>query len=89
MGKKDVPEFDIHYQPEDDDGFQKKDWTVAEVVTIPPCDYCGLVGAEKPAEYDAKTKFNGVWAWMCEKHWIENRVTEELGLGIGQKLVKL
>jgi hypothetical protein len=54
---------------------------VVKMETIPECDFCS-----KPCEYDAKTRFGGSWAWMCKEHWVEYRASEEVGLGIGQKI---
>ena len=56
---------------------------VAEVAVIPNCDYCTLDNA---AKYDAATK-DGVWGFMCQKHFEIHGAT--LGLGKGQKLVKV
>jgi hypothetical protein len=62
------------------------DFQVARMVKIPPCDFCKDKGVTKPSEYDAKTTLRGSWAWMCANHWVEHRVTDELGLGLGQKI---
>jgi hypothetical protein len=51
------------------------------VETLPKCDFC-----DDTASYDAKAK-SGIWAYMCELHWLKHRATESLGLGIGQRLV--
>jgi hypothetical protein len=64
----------------------KTDHKLVKMEIIPPCDFCSTMGVDKPCEYDAKTKFGGSWAWMCAEHWVEHRVTEELGLGLGQKI---
>jgi hypothetical protein len=59
--------------------------TEAKVLALPPCDFCV---DETPAQYDAKTQF-GSWANMCERHMIHYHPggPENLGMGIGQKLV--
>lgn len=57
--------------------------TEAKVIRLPKCDFCDEV-----AGYDFRTSMRP-WAYGCEKHWIEHRAEPILGLGIGQKLVKL
>jgi hypothetical protein len=52
----------------------------ANVVKIPPCDFCG-----KEAVYDAATR-QGPWAFMCTEDWLEYSDQHQLGLGKGQKL---
>ena len=52
-----------------------------KVSKLPACDFCGCA-----AVYDAATK-HGPWANMCEEHWVKHGVSEELGVGIGQRLV--
>ena len=59
-------------------------WEVAEVATIPNCDFC-VTGS--PAEYDAKSTKFGVWGFMCQTHFEIHEAV--LGLGKGQKLVKV
>jgi hypothetical protein len=66
------------------DGYEKyptkKDWTVAEMATLPKCDFCADV-----AKYDAASK-SGSWAYFCEEHFVIH-THQKLGLGLGQKLV--
>jgi hypothetical protein len=58
-------------------------WEIAEVAVIPNCDYCKTDSA---AEYDAADQ-NGIWGYMCQAHF--NQKGASLGLGKGQKLVKV
>ena len=89
MPDNNMPMFDLTQPPEDDGGYSKKDWTKVEVQEFPPCDLCKMEGVEEDAKYDAKMapRYNGVWAWMCQAHWVECGATTELGLGLGQRLV--
>ncbi len=61
------------------------DRTVARVLTIPKCDFCGVNGESKrPATVDGTTT-TGQWAYMCEVHFRIHGVG--LGEGLGQRLV--
>lgn len=53
----------------------------ARVERLPKCDFCG-----NRAAYDAKTK-QGPWANMCETHWRVHAESQQLGIGMGQRLV--
>jgi hypothetical protein len=61
--------------------------TVAEVATLPPCDFCKSVNpeAEVAASFDARTKA-GPWANMCAVHYGLHGIAR-LGTGYGQRLV--
>jgi len=62
-----------------------KDWTVAEVASIPQCDMCNT----GPAVVDAGTR-NGPWAYMCNSCWhLDGRAPGKLGAGIGQRLIEI
>lgn len=63
-----------------------REGTVAEVATIPVCDFCKQANPEAttPADFDGKTK-QGPWANMCSTHYGIYGVG--LGLGRGQRLV--
>jgi len=59
---------------------------VVQMETLPACDFCRLSGIDTRAQYDAKTNFGGSWANMCAEHWVQHRASDQLGLGLGQKL---
>ena len=59
---------------------------IAEVYAIPNCYFCEEEGEIEKASYDGET-IHGSWAYMCEKHFKEYGT--ELGIGKGQKLVKV
>jgi len=59
----------------------EKNWTVAEMTTLPKCDFCDDVAA-----YDAKVKNHSAWAYFCKEHFVIY-THQKLGLGLGQKLV--
>lgn len=59
-----------------------KNGTVAVVVSLPKCDFPNCT---KDATHDFKTKM-GSWANGCREHWIQYRMSPELGLGLGQRL---
>lgn len=62
-----------------------KNGTEAHMTSIPNCDICGTT----PAVVDAGTRM-GPWAYMCTSCWhLDGRSPGKLGLGIGQKLVKV
>ena len=66
------------------DCFCDHDWTESRLHVLPNCDFdCGDV-----AEYDAAT-FAGMWAYMCKHHYLLNAKDAELGLGKGQRLVRV
>jgi hypothetical protein len=54
---------------------------IAYVTELPKCDFCGNV-----AIFDARTKLNNAWAYMCKSHFQTYGI--RLGLGWGQRLVK-
>jgi hypothetical protein len=60
-----------------------------EVVRLPSCDICKLVGNDEPAEFDGKVRptENGrsPWAYMCMGHFILHGIG--LGTGKGQRLI--
>lgn len=56
--------------------YQGKEW--------PKCDF-QHIGKQPAAQYDAKTSY-GFWAYLCEPHFILEGC--ELGLGLGQRLIK-
>ena len=60
------------------------DHTVAEVSSLPDCDFCKRIGRSTPAAYDGATRF-GPWAFMCLYHF--NSFGVGLGLGRGQRLL--
>ena len=69
-----------HLQNED------MDWTVAHMAPIPKCDICNEVEATVDA---ATNKPGNYWAYMCADCWeTHGRTPGELGLGIGQRLIK-
>lgn len=55
-----------------------------EVVMIPDCDFCNLLGKGVKASVDGATKM-GPWANMCPEHFRQYGVG--LGTGLGQELV--
>jgi hypothetical protein len=55
--------------------------TEAKVSKLPNCSFCGRV-----AHYDFKT-FSGSWAFGCRGCYVDYRLYDQLGLGMGQKLV--
>lgn len=50
------------------------------------CDFCTLDGIMRPAKYDGRTTA-GLWAFMCEAHFLLRGVG--LGLGRGQQLKRV
>lgn len=52
-----------------------------KVDELPRCNFCTA-----DAEYDFATAM-GPWANACANHWKRYRVSDQLGTGIGQKLV--
>jgi len=46
------------------------------------CDFCQR--AKSSAWYDARTIHGGRWAFMCQQCWEKNRLSPDLGTGIGQ-----
>ncbi len=60
---------------------EPKNWTVAEVMSLPPCNFCDGV-----ASYDAKMKASEMWAYFCEEHFVSHS-HQKLGVGLGQKLI--
>lgn len=70
------------------DCFCGKDWSVVEMTIIPNCDYCNDENTVTASEYDART-YGGFWAYMCKLHYLLNAKDAELGLGKGQRLVKI
>lgn len=63
-----------------------KEGTVAEVATMPLCDFCKSVDPESKVEasFDGRTKM-GPWGFMCSTHYGLYGVG--LGTGDGQRLV--
>jgi len=60
---------------------KKDNWTTAEVIRLPKCDFC-----ENDAEYDAQMQGHTMWANYCENHFRTNSIGR-LGMGLGQKLI--
>jgi hypothetical protein len=58
-----------------------KDWTVAEVASLPACDFCG-----EQAAFDGQMRGHSAWAFFCECCWPVQGVGT-VGLGKGQRLV--
>lgn len=65
-----------------------QDRIIAEVISLPNCDYCSDEDTITVAEYDAAT-YGGFWANMCKLHYLLNAKHAELGLGKGQRLVQV
>jgi len=55
-----------------------------EIDRMPLCDLCAQEGIRSLAKYDGKTIY-GSWAYMCERHFKEQKAN--LGLGKGQELI--
>ena len=57
---------------------------------IPPCDFCQQAGVDKPAAYDAKTRY-GPWANMCIRHFNQHGMyamtDQPTGIGKGQRIM--
>lgn len=64
----------------------KREGTVAEVATLPLCDFCKAhkPDSEVKADFDGKTR-QGPWANMCATHY--GLFGIGLGVGKGQRLV--
>jgi len=53
---------------------------VCVVDSIPQCDFCS---DGTPGPYDFKTVY-GPWAHGCKAHWMQLRISANLGVGIAQ-----
>ena len=67
-----------------EDPVEEKDVTTAEVLKLPPCDFCKRWERDRQAQYDGKTTL-GPWGYMCQEHFDEYGTG--LGLGVGQRLI--
>lgn len=57
--------------------------TEVEVAHKPKCSFCG-----KLAEFDFKTQM-GQWAYGCKEDYETYRLYENLGTGMGQRLIHI
>lgn len=63
--------------------------TTVDMEHRPVCDICAREGNYRRASYDAKTLMvGGPWAYLCETHF-RSHTNGELGLGKGQKIIKI
>lgn len=57
---------------------------IVVVPEIPDCDFCVMQDVRGiPGPYDFKT-VHGPWAHGCEIHYVANRVSPNLGVGVAQ-----
>jgi hypothetical protein len=61
-----------------------KPHTEVAVSELPDCDLCSERGLKRPAQFDGRMR-SGVWAYLCQEHFMASGVG--LGLGNGQRLV--
>lgn len=54
---------------------------IVVLASLPSCDFC-----ERTARADARTVFQGSWAYLCPMHWTEYARHRTFGVGKGQAL---